>query len=315
MSGHCQAGDTCRWWDRDARAPAWTEGQLCHGCMIATRRDTRALVRDYADLAQLLPRKGAAGERISGSRETQTPLTLDVEAQQRAIHDLVTGWARILRQVEHLAPAPARGVRPGWAVQHSVETIDRFWGRLAGLPAMVVTPAGPDGPLEQTGAQAILAMSAMHRWAMAALGLTRLIYELPGECPECHKELFRRENGTETVYCAGCPASMTWDAYQEYAVSTVAWLPSAEVARIVGVSSATVRQWRTRGQLRGLRTSQGWHYRVPDVRKLAFPPAREKPGGRRLAGACMMRVAGERGGPRFAVRACRASCCRARLGL
>lgn len=219
----CAAEDRCCEYDRRAKVPAWAEDGLCRACLEAAARDVRALVYDYVDLEQAIVGTKRGGEPISGTREQTLLISASVESLQRAIWLVTTTWEEVVRDHDGL-PGVRPWVRDGFAVQRAVTCLEPRLPLLAGIGPTAVMPFGPDSaPAELTGAGGIIGMMALHAAARSALGLTKLTHEMPGECFECGMTTLRRDNGSETVYCAYCGARQTWDDYRRYVELALAW--------------------------------------------------------------------------------------------
>jgi LSD1 subclass zinc finger protein len=173
-------------------------------------------VLDYVDLEQLIPRQGAAGEPISGTRDPKSPLALGAEALQRTIWRQATSWEVVVRKEARLFPGNTR-VRDGFAIQRAVFVLRRHLVLLAMLAPVLIWPDGPGGEsLEISGASGILALVALHGWARSMTGITRKVIRLPGECSGCKKPTLRRDEGSDTVHCAFCHRRWPIEEYQDY---------------------------------------------------------------------------------------------------
>jgi hypothetical protein len=219
MASRCVADTRCRAWNR---VDGLVDSPLCPACLEGAQHDVHALVLDYVDLEQHIAKVSLDAEVITGTRELSVPIALGVEALQRAIWLATTTWEEILREADRLEPT-AGPVRDGYAVHRAVRIIEpRLW-LLASLPAVAIMIEGPDGPPSHvTGADAVLGMSRLHAAARSWLGLTRLVHEMPGECPDCGAITLRRDDGRETVYCALCAYRCTWDEYRRYVELSIA---------------------------------------------------------------------------------------------
>ena len=230
----CVAETRCYEWDARRQVAAWTDDQLCAACLRVAQRDVHALVYDYVDLEQAIVGVKRDTEMVSGTREQTLLIAAGIEALQRAIWLVTTTWEEIVRDVAHLS-TPAARVRDGFAVQRAVETLEPRLRLLAGVGLVAVMPYGPDGPpTELTGAEGVLGMVALHAGTRSVLGITKLVNAMPGECSQCamstlrkddSTEAFalRRDNGSDTVYCANCGARWTWDEYRAYVSLTLTW--------------------------------------------------------------------------------------------
>jgi hypothetical protein len=207
----CVNGRTCHG-DHDGWG-AWCAPPLCADCLDAGARDLRALVLDYADLEQLLVAGGTQDLYVSGTRDPPTPYALGIDALQHEIWHVTTSWEEIIREVCALAE-PAIKVRPGWAVQHAVAILETRVKIIVGVGPCTVHIDGE--PTEQTGLQAVQGFTWLHRRARSALGLTRHVERLYGDCAVCGWHDLRREHGSETVYCQHCKAGQTWDDYRRW---------------------------------------------------------------------------------------------------
>lgn len=271
-------------WDRRAGVAGWCEvvtDALCPACLHRGRSDLASLVFDYIDLEQALTSRGQAGEPITGSREPPSVMNLAAEAHQRAIVLLVSTWERILREQIGLRRLSTADMRDGWLIQRGVRTLREHIVELSLIASTAVLPWGVDGDAEEhTGVDAVLAMTAIHRRVRSFLGVTTLTFALPGECASCEMTGLRRESGSETVFCAYCSNSQTWDMYQEYADRVALdwrqgigvalfdlddFLPAGRAATLLGVSTAQLRVWRARGRLHGRQDRGVWTYRARDL--------------------------------------------------
>lgn len=213
----CASGWTCRA-DHDGHGAFVTGLPMCEPCLDGGARDLRALVYDYLDLEQLLGVKiNTRGQdhRIAGTRELSVPYALGIDALQREIWHALTTWEEIVRDEVGL-PEPAHHVRVGWAVQHAVAVLEPRVAHLVALGPVAVYLPGSTEPVDQTGVDAMLTFMALHRRSRVALGLTRRIEMLYGECSACGWAALRRESGSETVYCDHCHDSRTWDDYRRW---------------------------------------------------------------------------------------------------
>lgn len=238
----CAAGAQCAGYDKRGKRPAYTEDRpLCAACLARAAADVPKLALDWVDLEQHLP------PTISRAIDPDTPpgrsrgelpdppYRLAVDALQREIQHVTTTWEHVLRDVDHLADEVNVGIRPGYAVAQAVRVLAPRTDLLATIGPVSVYPTGPEDPetVDLTGADALLAMTGLHTRARAICGLTNLTHHLPGACPVCGTALildaegspkdtiYRRPNGSETVYCVVCESRRTWDDYQRYVTMEV----------------------------------------------------------------------------------------------
>jgi hypothetical protein len=258
--GRCRSGDRCRGLDPVTRQAHPTSQPLCEACLEAAERDTRALVFDYLDLAQLHEpaMSQAPSEHTGGSKEKPIPINGHAEALQAEIVHVTSVWEYEIRVACRLAdpyvsapvadwhttiskPTPLARVRPGAAVQRAVGIIGPRLRRLAALPPTIVCPAGvEDDPVEMAGWEAVHQLQALHQRARGMLGRTRRTFWIPGECWQCGAHptqgvdgpLYRSEprdaRDPMQVTCSKCQAYRPYPDYEQY-MATLLW-PELEVA-------------------------------------------------------------------------------------
>lgn len=215
MSAGCASGPGCPLDDGDDIGP----GPLCRMCMLRAERDIRALVLDYRDLEQILPRgtAPAAGTRVGGTSTPAVPVALHVDALQRDMVWTLGVWEPPVREAAGLSPEPTGRVRGGWAVTRAVSVIAPRVDVLAGLAPTWGFGDGLDaGPVLRDGVQAVMSLRSLRARARSVLGLSALTHDLPGECSTCGLSALRRDDGSDTVWCAGCEARCTYDDYVRY---------------------------------------------------------------------------------------------------
>lgn len=258
----CMSGPACK--GRGDERP--TNTPLCHACRDAAERDTRHLVYDYLDLAQLheTSMSQAISEKTSGG-EPESPMLLvgHIDELQAEIVHVTALWEHALRAVDRLSNphtfAPLwrtkvydhlrlnrnepqlRQARDGALVQRAVGIIAPRIGRLAGLPDTRVCPTGvEDEPAEMAGWEAVHHLQHLHSRSRAALGRTTRRFWIPGECWTCRAHPLRGVDGPlyrseprfpedpMQVNCDRCRACRPYPDYQQY-MATLLW-PELEVA-------------------------------------------------------------------------------------
>jgi hypothetical protein len=70
-------------------------------------------------------------------------------------------------------------------------------------------PATADGP------DAVVALTTLHRRAVAAVGLRERTTDLPGTCHLCNWPSLKHRDGGNDVWCDHCRAVWPWDEYQD----------------------------------------------------------------------------------------------------
>lgn len=217
--------------DRREQLAGETDGRspLCESDLLAGERAVPALVLDYRDLEQQIPKAISVwtdGQPGVGKREAPLPLRLDPVALQEEICWVLTAWEDVVRERERLSDRLGR-VRPGWAVQAAAGILGSRVRLLAAVPdvEMASYPNLDDETLRRVGTlehapvpgwRGVLDMATLHRRARSALGITDLTHDLPGECPNCDKKTLRRDNGSDTVYCVSCDHRRPYGDYERY---------------------------------------------------------------------------------------------------
>lgn len=203
---------------------------LCRPCLNHAGASVPLLVHDWRDLEQLLPKPISVWSdgQPRGGGEAPIPLQLHVEALQAEIWWLASTWAEVLCDRHRLADPPVH-VRQGHAVQWAVQVLAPRVDVLARIPAVQLI-SYPGADLEEatrfrgveisyrTGAQGLLDLAHAHNRARTMLGLTEPVYVLPGRCQVrgCGAAELRVKDGSDTVWCDRCGASMTRDDYDRY---------------------------------------------------------------------------------------------------
>jgi hypothetical protein len=249
-TGTCMSGSDCK-----ARNDEHlTDAPLCPACLDAAGRDTRNLIYDYLDLAQLheTSMSQAISEKTSGG-EPESPMLLvaHIDELQAEIVHVTALWEHALRAVDRLhnprtfAPLwrtkvydhidlsrgerQVKQARDGAIVQRAVGVIAPRLGRLAGLPKTVVCPAGvEDEPAEMAGWEAVHHLQRLHARSRAALGRTTRRFWIPGECWTCGARPLRGVDGPlyrseprdfedpMQVFCSPCGATRPYADYEAY---------------------------------------------------------------------------------------------------
>lgn len=232
MSDLCAAGDRCLDFDRQEGRPGYAEdGPLCEGCLLAGERAVPALVLDYRDLEQQLPKPLSSwGDgQPGGSAESPSLLRLDVEAHQRAIWWVLMAWEDVLRDLENLSD-PSPKVYAHWSAAPPKQVQGVEVQRAAGILAVRVRrmarlePFGfwayppAEGWVEVSGAEGVLDLVELHRQAQRMLGLTPARPELCDgvPCRDCDTKTLYRVAGSADVECLTCRLRLTEAEYKRW---------------------------------------------------------------------------------------------------
>lgn len=259
----CMSGPACKG-RGDERL---TDAPLCRACLDAADHDTRNLVYDYFDLAQLheASMSQAISEKTSGG-EPESPMLLvaHIDELQAEIVHVLSVWEYELRVACRLSnpgtfaplwrtavydginlarrePVTYRA-RTGAVVQRAVSIIAPRLAKLAALPRTLVCPAGvEDEPAGMAGWEAVHHLQHLHSRSRAALGRTTRKFWITGSCWVCpahhvngvdgplwRGEPKRAEDPME-VHCSACSASRPYPDYEIYMVR-LRWPETADAA-------------------------------------------------------------------------------------
>lgn len=233
MTDLCVAADLCVDFDRHSKQPALTEdGPLCESCLLVGERSVSALVLDYRDLEQHLPRSlGQWGDgQPAASDEHPVPINLAVEELQREIWWVLTTWEEVVRERERLSDSVTRQVRAGWAVQAAAQILQPRVRLLARIePVLLADYPGLDEDerwrhagvelADVPGWRGVVDFGRLHRRAQSLLGLTSARPEICWgvSCKGCdYVNVLQRVQGSDDVVC-GNPACRLPYTAEEYA--------------------------------------------------------------------------------------------------
>jgi hypothetical protein len=200
--------------------PGYADRGLCDACERRGRDALGDLPHEYARLLPLVREKPRGGlSTFGGKPGPSEPLNLHAEALCREIEYVIGQWEEIIRDRVRISPAATLDVRK------ACRTLGGFWPALIACPPVAVTYPDPDRTIgDQDGPAAIVAITALYRRAVAAVGQTPGIIELAGICPgeDCGRPALRHldgddgEPGRGAVWCDYCRRHWTWDDYARY---------------------------------------------------------------------------------------------------
>jgi len=212
MTDRCALGEHCH-----SGNDTPIRRHLCVVCEYDHARDVRALVYDFVDLTQLIPRgRHLPTDAISRPKPGPTlPLDANILALRDDIRLILTHWELRMRWAQRLFVPPG-AVRDGHAVQRAVDIIAPRVDAIAGIRDNEGGPADPS-PYD-TGVLALLRMRELHGVARARVGHHARTIALPGQCPDriCRAETLTRLDGSDTVTCRTCGNAWTYPDYQAY---------------------------------------------------------------------------------------------------
>ncbi|PXY25159.1 hypothetical protein BAY59_24345 [Prauserella coralliicola] len=197
-----------------------TEFGLCPTCTRHVERAIAELPRDYVELSLQLGKTGSpVGDKVSGSRDTPTPIRLGVEATMRAIAHEAQVWAESVGEVLNTAwdTQTARDSRPGAVLQRACTLLAGSVSALLALRGVDhLVGDDRDGyvPVTRDGVDGALVLADLHQRARFILGKTRIVHRLPAPCPRCESTALERPDGSDTITCSACLRVYSWDEYQ-----------------------------------------------------------------------------------------------------
>ncbi len=154
----------------------------------------------YSELNHLLPRGSTAssGSPVSGTRERQLPLRMDVLTLQEDVEAELRDHAARLRGF----------VSPPRRVFIAVRQDSGYL--CAHISALMALDAG------ETGAQAGIYYLKWQHHARHIQGAHKQAVRLPEACPACDVKSLTREYGSETTECRSCGKRISWKEYEDW---------------------------------------------------------------------------------------------------
>jgi len=197
----CRTPPTDGYADRGLCALCETRGQIAVDELPTVHTQLLALVREQP--SRPAGRGGTFGPRV--------PLNLYVDTLADQIRYGVGMWEEIVRDRARLPPP--RGSEVG----RGCRLLATWWSVLIATPPTPVyayTPEPADRPLvDADGPDAIIWLTWLYRHAVATVGTTALITEVPGLCAACGAPSLRHRDGGATVWCDRCRTVWPWDEY------------------------------------------------------------------------------------------------------
>ncbi|MBO2464477.1 hypothetical protein [Actinomadura violacea] len=209
----CAAASRCA--ARTDKGPARTPRVFCDADRTRIHDALKALPGLHYDLHRALGERATttSNGRPSGKPTPSLPIRIDLADLAHQIRETLLGWEERVRDVAGLPETPARGVRPGVALDRAVRILTRHLDALLALaPAAMTRPRadGADGweyP-DLDGADAGLEVLVLVHRCRSALGLTRAPQLLSAPCEHCGLALIERLDGAagmdDAATCTGC---------------------------------------------------------------------------------------------------------------
>lgn len=222
-------GERCR--DPHCRTrpePGYAPRGLCQRHETEGLDAIRDLYTDWADLQPLVwdKQRGGLGA-IGGKFGPSEPINYAAAALAGEIAYTAVVWEIAVRDRARLSEVNLDHWPTGDDLARAVRTLTAHYSVLIATP-ITDQMDYDDKPASADGIDAILALVALHRRARSMIGLSSRETTVPGMCSvrECGREDLRHRDGSNTVHCAGCRATWTWDEYQD----AVALVPVARAA-------------------------------------------------------------------------------------
>lgn len=215
---HCRDTETVN--NKRLGAAINAERGLCPTCTRHLDLALGQLPADYVELSLLLGRHTRnVGPYITATKELPIPIRVGVEALMRAVDDETSCWAESVAEVLRVTwdTQAQHASRPAVRVDRAARLLARAVPVLLALHSAVhpVWDGDQLTPTDRDGLDGALVFIDLHRRARAVTGQSRLTHRLPDPCPECDRTALQHPDGSDTVTCAGCSHTMTWDEHQD----------------------------------------------------------------------------------------------------
>lgn len=180
---------------------------LCAVCEAAGREALKALPQAHRDLLPLVGEKPATGIGATGGKfGPSVPINLAVDALVREIRYAVEQWEVILRDRARLG-------KPLKTVPDGCKLLAAWWAAFLATPPWAVATY-PDWRITtMDGPDAIVWLTSLHRRAVATIGQTVMVMEIPGICPACRHPSLRHRDSDDIMWCDNCRTHWPWDEY------------------------------------------------------------------------------------------------------
>ncbi len=255
-------------------APIEAQIGLCETCGRITADDIAHLPLDYSALCQAALLGATAGnfsEVVASTRELPIPicLTFDTLAEQiltevttfvePVAEALSIDWDDMSRPLQQSRFGPSPRYRKQVVFDMAASLLSNAITTLLTLPSWEyrMWDNGELAEVEVDGLTAALGLSALHRAARCALGLTRYSLHLAASCPGCGSQALVRQAGADGAYCTACRARWSDLDYERQTLVLAAEHPKPGRKR--PVPTGAMRYGTVEGTV--ARPANVWHVR------------------------------------------------------
>lgn len=200
---------------RTPKQPGYADRGLCLHHEQAGLDAITALPTQWSDLQSLIwDKPTSSGDTPGGHPGPSEPINYAADTLAREIEHWVIAWAEIVRDRAGLAE-PHTTTRFA-ALTDAARTLTAHYSAL--LAVTVVDVRDPDREWTRLdGADGIVELTRLHSRSASMIGVTSPTTAVPGNCATCGKPTLRHRDGSDTVQCATCRASIPWDTYADQA--------------------------------------------------------------------------------------------------
>lgn len=200
--------DTCR----TTPAPGYADRGLCDMCERRGMTALTELPRLWFDLGPLVREKPATGIGTTGGTfGPSVPLNLHADALVRDIGHVTALWAEIVRDRRGMSPHIG-------TVRDRCLTLRTHWSVLISVRDWPVANQhdhtfGAVDAYTLDGVDGIIDLTRLHARAVATVGQTAQMIDLPGICNVCQHPSLRHRDGDDTMTCGWCHTVKPWVEY------------------------------------------------------------------------------------------------------
>ncbi len=223
----CYRGARCAHRESDPDHPSIKRGApinaaegLCDACTRHLRQAIVDMPQDYIDLEAVLGgTRDGLRQLVSGTRDLPVPLSLTIAAVQAELVHEAQCWAESTADVLGVwwDTQAARDSRPGPVLERAARLLENSVSVLLALRGVVHTGWTDDDEwttLDRDGLDSADVLLDLHHRVQAVTGQKRLINRISDPCPSCDRVALQHPDGSDTITCAVCGNSFTWDEYQ-----------------------------------------------------------------------------------------------------
>lgn len=215
------------------------EDGLCPTCTRVTAYAISELPRDYVNLTEAL-QHGDAGlvELVVASKDLPVPVRVNVAALRTDIVRVAVTWAEPVAEklrIDWDSTLMDRHARSGFVLQRASRLLARNMPVLLALRDVEIQVWADNGTYSniepRDGLDGATELIDLHHIARAALGHTKLVYQLPAPCPNCDYLALVRDNGDGYVHCRNCRLEWPEEDYRRLTLVIAADYDDADQTR------------------------------------------------------------------------------------